>query len=249
MEDQKKDRLDKMKPMRTIYADNNQNSVVYDRLENKLEARPLIVFHDDEVSDKYFCLKFRAAKDSLGQFKKKYPGEIFVGKSDATYSLLTKDSYVDTTQIYRIDSAILDNLKDQKVYLHTKFLDKDTIKQVYENLLENILEEPPLISICDVNGDQNSWKPEMIYSNKDLLDLETSKKIRDKKASDDEIEKFKKNLEEKSKETVHAVERISSIVGELYNEFHYENYYLSEQEEQEQEEQEKNNSSSFKQSM
>ncbi|WP_025755712.1 Mbov_0400 family ICE element protein [Mycoplasmopsis cricetuli] len=103
-----KDKIDKMK---FVFTNDLKNSVVFDRFENQLPHRPIIIFHDGRY-DLYYYIKCRDARDKNGNLKEPINNEVFVSR--AQKGLLTKDSYVDTSQIFRIKKEDLDNLFDQK---------------------------------------------------------------------------------------------------------------------------------------
>ncbi|WP_033161553.1 Mbov_0400 family ICE element protein [[Mycoplasma] collis] len=156
------DNLPKYKP---IYTD-GKKSIIFDRNLNPLKHRPIIIFYDDYY-DEYFYIKARSAYDANGNKKEKYQGEIFIPA--ANKGLLTKDSYVDTTQIFSIKRIDLEKIVDKNshIFLTTNHFTKNQIREISKSLISNLLDyEPPLVSFVEVHLKNNKPLPNLKYCHK-----------------------------------------------------------------------------------
>ncbi|VEU59598.1 Mbov_0400 family ICE element protein [Mesomycoplasma neurolyticum] len=196
--------LPKMKPM---FTKNTKYEITFDRFEGPIKHRPIVIFRDEyaeitedgKIIEKYYYIKTRSAHDRHGNRKKANKGEIFLEKAEI--GLLTKDSYVDTTQIYSIKEEELSNIVDKKnvIFADTYDLTKYQIDKIYRSVLKNLTQEPPYVSLMDVklNNKTNAFVGELKYSHKDFLYQEYSKSSRkDKEEFKDNILKNKNLIEE-----------------------------------------------------
>ncbi|WP_025755709.1 Mbov_0400 family ICE element protein [Mycoplasmopsis cricetuli] len=177
------EKLPKFKP---IYTNPNK-SVVFDRNLNQLKHRLIIIFHDD-FSGEYFYIKARSTYED-GIKKKPYQGEIFVPA--ANKGLLTKDSYVDTTQIFSIKEEELEQLVGQnKMFLTTNHFTREQITEISISLINNLLRsEEPLVSWIEVKLDDNNEPiPTLKYCHPNYI-KEITNKILNKKHILDNLNK------------------------------------------------------------
>ncbi|WP_025755711.1 Mbov_0400 family ICE element protein [Mycoplasmopsis cricetuli] len=145
------EKLPKFKPIYT----NPDKSVVFQRNLDQLQHKPIIIFHDD-FNDKYYYIKARSAYDGNGFKKKPYQGEIFV--PTANKGLLTKDSYVYTTQIFSIKRIDLEKIvnKDSHTFLTTRNFSKNQIREISQSLMNNLRKDMPFVSWIEVKLDDNN---------------------------------------------------------------------------------------------
>ncbi|WP_025755710.1 Mbov_0400 family ICE element protein [Mycoplasmopsis cricetuli] len=187
-----KDKIDKMKP---FFTNDKNNSIIFDRFENQIPYSPIILFYDD-YEEMYYYIKYRSAIDRKENLKEPINNEVFVSKSKK--GLLTKDSYVDTSQIFRIPAKDLDDLLDKKdrLYLETEFLNKKDIVNIYESLLDNLKQEPPKVTVSTVWIEEEKINSYVEYSHEELLDEEFIKFQNKNKNNNEKIKKAKNLIEE-----------------------------------------------------
>ena len=169
--------LELWKPL-LVLKDKN-NPVIFDDLGFKYERdkslRPFIIFYDDK-QDCYYYLKARNAeyqdfKTKQTKLKKQFKGEIFVSQSD--FGLLSKDSYVDCSQIFKCNRELLESLidvEDELFKITNELFDFDK-SEIKDKIKECIFEIPPYLSIIEVKMDnQGNTYGESLYLCDEKLD-------------------------------------------------------------------------------
>lgn len=126
--------------------------------------RPFVIFYDDK-NDCYYYLKCRTKTN----FNNKLEGiEVLVPKSNATEpeaGLLFNDSYVDCTQIFKINGPLLESLVDMKHvgnFYSQEIADVDK-KAILDTMFSNIMQVPPNLSIIEVSNKNNFLSAESLY--------------------------------------------------------------------------------------
>ncbi|UWD34479.1 Mbov_0400 family ICE element protein [Mesomycoplasma molare] len=183
--------LEKMKPFFT------DTSITFDRLERNINNHPVVIFHSDYY-ESYYYLKCRSLYDSEGNFKTVFKGEVEIAAKKQ--GLLTKDSLIDTTQIYKISEKDMEKVFNKKntLFLNTDFFNVNEIIQIYDKLQNNFKEVPPFISLSHitVNETSNEVKAKTLYSHKDLLDIEKIHNLKDNRLKKEILDL--RNKEEKT---------------------------------------------------
>ncbi|ASD29221.1 hypothetical protein CEG41_00690 [Ureaplasma parvum] len=90
-----------------------EKSIVFDLVGKQIESHPVIVFYDD-TKNEYWYLGARSSyffdkNTEKWEKKKPFEGEFEI-KASESKGLFTKDTYVDTTKIYKIDKDLFHSL-------------------------------------------------------------------------------------------------------------------------------------------
>lgn len=156
--------LELWKPL--LLLKNKNNPVLFNEIGFKYDnpnknLRPFIIFYDD--SEKcYYYLKARDAiitnqnHPKYGQYKKKFKGELLIKPS--LNGLLTKDSYVDCSQIFKMQIQELESLidKDSFIFKQTTQLSDFYIKEIKDMIKFCVMQIPPYLSIIEVKINENN---------------------------------------------------------------------------------------------
>ncbi|TDV24127.1 hypothetical protein BCF59_0074 [Mycoplasmopsis mustelae] len=129
-------------------------SVTFDRLENNFGVHPIIIFLD-VYKDIYYYVKARSAINKYHHKRAKLEHEIKVPK--ARKGLFIHDSFVDTSEIYKISYEDLHQVFDEEsiYYLETDFFTLQEINDLYTNIIRNLESKHPSVSLCHVFIDKN----------------------------------------------------------------------------------------------
>ncbi|MGZ9428420.1 Mbov_0400 family ICE element protein [Mycoplasma sp. 1012] len=156
-----KNHIDTMKPFFP------EESITFDRLEDDFHKHPVIIFYN-EWEEIYYYLKCRSSIKHKN-FRHELNGEYLIKK--ANNGLLNHDSFIDTAQIYKIFEKDLFKVFDKNnlLYLDTKFLDLDDIKNIYFMLWDNLKQNPPYVSLSEISIKNDQITAKTLYCHKDFL--------------------------------------------------------------------------------
>lgn len=193
--------LELWKPL--LILKDKDNPVIFDELGFKIPnnkgLRPFVIFYDDK-EDCYYYLRVRDAnyKNWLTgetKTKKAFKGEIFVSQND--YGLMTKDSYVDCSQIFKCNRELLESLVDKNdiLYKNTKILSNFDISEIKDMIKHCIFEVPPYLSIVEVKLDDkgNTYGESLYLCNEKLNNLYDVYDSYDEIANDFKLNQFISN--------------------------------------------------------
>jgi len=143
--------------------------------------RPFVIFYD-EKNDTYWYIKSRdaIATNKKYKYKYKFKGEILI--KEANTGLFEKESYVDCSQIFKIEANLLESLVDKEadLYEKTRVLNENQQKIILNKINKFVNEEPPYLSIIEVYKVGDKLKANSLYlCPKKFKDLE-------KKSEDDD---------------------------------------------------------------
>ncbi|MGY6172632.1 Mbov_0400 family ICE element protein [Candidatus Mycoplasma pogonae] len=178
----KKRIIDNFKPQMTKKI--SEQPLVFSRFLLPLDDHPIIVFYS-EGDECYYYVKGRSVhnyyedpntgKKIKGKMREPFKGEMIIKPNNKAGLLFKRDTYVDTTQLFRIHEDDLWKITD-----HSKISKLEELKLPLEDSLKilneiqnNADQVPPLINLIQVkvNNNGNVLK-QIIYGNKELLDYE-----------------------------------------------------------------------------
>ncbi|MGZ9755507.1 Mbov_0400 family ICE element protein [Mycoplasma sp. 4013] len=139
-------------------------SVTFDRLENNFGVHPIVVFLDI-YKDVYYYVKARSAKNKFHHKRAKLEYEIKVPK--AKTGLFIHDSFIDTSEIYKISDHDLHEVFDEEsiYYLETDFFNIEQIHELYKGIIDNLSKNRPLVSLSHVYIDKkNQVRAKTLYA-------------------------------------------------------------------------------------
>ncbi|WP_033160892.1 Mbov_0400 family ICE element protein [[Mycoplasma] collis] len=225
--------LEKMKPFFT----KQKYTTVFNRYEEPIEHHPLVILYDVRFQ-RYYYLKIRSAYNAGGKLRNKYDGEIFINK--AAKGLLSRDSYVDTTQIFSIPEKELEKIVNTNdvLYLDTENFTRNQIDEIYENLMHNLGQIPPYVSLVRTkfNPVKNDFEAKTLYSHPEFMETEFNRTKRIDKLN---FKKWILNIQNQEEEVFIELKniRLSAKTELLYSEKdqYYENKRLEQQQKDEDE--------------
>ena len=159
-------KLELFKPFMKL--NNKFNPIIFNELGLVLEfkgkpkgIRPIIIFYDKK-NDDYWYIKSRGAIKN-NNYKDKEQSEILIKKSDR--GLFEKDSYIDCSQIFKIDADLLESLVNKNDELHdeTSILDKNQQELILNEINNCLNQEPPYLSIVKVYKEKDKIKGSSLY--------------------------------------------------------------------------------------
>ena len=160
-------KLELFKPFMEL--NNKSNPIIFNELGFDLEfkgktkgIRPIIIFYDKK-NDNYWYIKSRDALNKKNTNKKKFKGEILIEKSNI--GLFKKDSYIDCSQIFKIDAYLLESLvnKNHKMHNQTSVLEKNQQELILNKINNYLNQEPPYLSIVEVYKEKDKIKGSSLY--------------------------------------------------------------------------------------
>jgi len=202
-------RLELFKPLKMLK--DKSNPIIFDELglpypiiwQKNKGLRPFVIFYD-EKNDTYWYIKSRDAlrrnqenykteKYKNEKYKITYKGEILIKESNI--GLFEKESYVDCSQIFKIDANLLESLVDKEnvLYKTTLVLDETLQKIILNKINKFVNEEPPYLSIIEVYKIGNELKANSLYLCPEKFAF--LEKLSDKSDWDDSVDKALSNAE------------------------------------------------------
>ncbi|MGZ9755512.1 Mbov_0400 family ICE element protein [Mycoplasma sp. 246B] len=147
--------------------------ITFDRFEEDYGIHPVIFFYSD-LTGSFYYLKSRSAYNKKQIQRKPYEYEVLIKKLGN--GLLYNDSYIDTTQIYKLNIAKEDLYKvfekDSVLFLDTEYFNIDDIDEIYSQLYRNLKNNPPFVSISQIYFYDEEVKSRTLYSHQNFLDME-----------------------------------------------------------------------------
>ena len=159
-------KLELFKPFMKL--NNKFNPIIFNELGLALEfegepkgIRPIIIFYDKK-NDNYWYIKSRDVNKN-NKYKDKFKGEILIEKSDR--GLFIKDSYIDCSQIFKIDTDLLESLvnKNHEIHDETSILEKNQQELILNEINNCLNEKPPYLSIVEVYKEKDKIKGSSLY--------------------------------------------------------------------------------------
>ncbi len=160
-------KLELFKPFMKL--NNKSNPIIFDELGFRLErnrnpkgVRPFIIFYDKK-NDNYWYVKSRGVANKNGSDNKQKKGEILIGKNNI--GLFEKNSYIDCSQIFKIDAYLLESLVDKNHETHNKtcILEKNEQELILNEINNCLNQEPPYLSIVEVYKEKDEIKGSSLY--------------------------------------------------------------------------------------
>ncbi|WP_391592066.1 hypothetical protein MCAV_02310 [[Mycoplasma] cavipharyngis] len=201
--------------LKTIFT-NRKAEITFNELGKSLDHHPIIIYYS-EVKQEYYYLKIRSARDDAGNLKKIKNKEIFVPKNSNEKQLLYKDSYVDTTKIFKIKKEELDQNVDLEEVCYIEKIDPVYGLLIYDTLIENLKQQPPLCSLITVSFNQNidKFTSKTEYTHRDLVDSEYNELKKEEKPIYDEV--YQSLIKNRCKTTLEILENCQNLESWLYN--------------------------------
>ncbi len=158
-------KLELFKPI--MYLKDIKNPIIFDELglkykEKYKDMRPIIIFYD-EINKDYWYIKSRSTKNKNGKHRPEYKGEIIVGKSNE--GLFKNESYVDCSQIFKINADLLESLidKNHNLYNETSVLNKNEQEIILNKINYYLNQQPPYLSIVEVDKKGHKIEGNSLY--------------------------------------------------------------------------------------
>ncbi|MHA0297324.1 Mbov_0400 family ICE element protein [Mesomycoplasma ovipneumoniae] len=137
-----------------------KRTLVFDSLGQRIDSRPVIIFHDNE-DNYYYYIKARDARLTDWRLKKRMDGEVLISKSNKSNTLFTKDFYLDYSQIFYIHGSQLEELTKkypETEILDSKELDLYQVEKIFNKIHDCVTSESPFIVISKVSYDSKTRK-------------------------------------------------------------------------------------------
>ncbi|MBN3534662.1 Mbov_0400 family ICE element protein [Mycoplasma procyoni] len=216
-----------------------KNSLTFSVYQNQFKSRPVVIFYD-EIWDCYYYFKSRSVEPE----RVKLENEVFIPKSGEKNALFSKDSWLNTELIYKMDRETFDKYIDDVQYLNSLPISDDEIKSIYFKIIENIKENPPRVALIEVfENEKEELYATTLYSHKDILKREEWKNSDDNYLINKEwVGKKEKKifvneiLKNRNKENLEEVKMLERVIDEERWEFEKRAKYSKEAKAQEEKE-------------
>lgn len=167
-------------------------SITFDTLGQDIKSHPVIVIHDMDGLE-LFYIKSRTAREKNGKLKKAKEGEILIKKSNNPNALFKNDSYLDCSQLFRIQELDYDNLiynNKNLQFTDTTQLSYEDVLRIFEKIEKLTAKVPPHIALSDVKYDKNTnaIKSDLLYASDSHLDKDLENFLNNNKLSDSEVQ-------------------------------------------------------------
>ncbi|CAT05058.1 Uncharacterised protein [Mesomycoplasma conjunctivae] len=192
-------------------------SITFDTLGQDIDSHPVIIIHNMDGLE-LFYIKSRTAIDENGQLKKPTEGEILIKKSKNRNALFKNDSYLDCSQLFRIQELDYDDLihNNKKLqFTKTTQLSYEDVLRIFEKIGQLIEKIPPYIALSDVSYDRNTNKiqSDLLYASDKHLNEDLRFLFKTKKLSSSEIQTWTNYVENiKNSKNLEGVEIVSKAL-------------------------------------
>ncbi|CAT05055.1 Uncharacterised protein [Mesomycoplasma conjunctivae] len=192
-------------------------SITFDTLGQDIDSHPVIIIHNMDGLE-LFYIKSRTAIDENGQLKDPKDGEILIKKSKNRNALFKNDSYLDCSQLFRIQELDYDDLihNNKKLkFTKTTQLSYEDVLRIFEKIDELIKKIPPYIALSDVSYDidKNIIKSDLLYASDEHLDSDLEYLLKKSKLSSSEIQTWTNYVENiKNSKNLEGIEIVSKAL-------------------------------------
>lgn len=159
-----------------------KKSIIFDEACNRYNPeiksfRPFVIFYN-EKENSYYYLRARRAygkdKNTKKPYLKRKNSEEVTIKPIKGSKILYKDSYVDCSQIFKMDKESLESILDPICFekQNQQTIANEDIQKIKNKLKECIMQVPPNLSIIEVSLDKqtNQTKAKSLYLCNDKVD-------------------------------------------------------------------------------
>ncbi|WP_434336648.1 Mbov_0400 family ICE element protein [Mesomycoplasma conjunctivae] len=192
-------------------------SITFDTLGQDIDSHPVIIIHNMDGLE-LFYIKSRTAIDENGQLKKPTEGEILIKKSKNRNALFKNDSYLDCSQLFRIQELDYDDLihNNKKLqFTKTTQLSYEDVLRIFDKIDELIKKIPPYIALSDVSYDRNTNKiqSDLLYASNKHLDGDLKYLLDNNKLSSSEIQTWTNYVENiKNSKNLEGIDIVSKAL-------------------------------------